>query len=237
MAAETRSEKDMNYIEIKNERETSGIVRDILRRIKVNTEFSGKGQKSICITSSSAEEGKSTISYGLAVAFAEDQGKNILLIDADIRKSHIAERLGYSKKLKGLTECITEQASVTDVIYKTNIENLYITPSGRLTENSTQLFKRESFGNFLKEVRKAFDMIIIDTPPIGYIVDAAVIASLADASIMVVGANIVSKKIIKKSINDLKNANENFLGAVFNKARDEKGANNKRYYQYYRENS
>ena len=225
----------MNYIENKNEKETSGVIRDVLRRIKVNIEFSGQGQKSICITSSCIDEGKSTIAYGLAAAFAEDQEKNILLVDADIRKSHMAARLGYNRDTKGLTECITEQISIVDAIYKTDVEGLYITPSGRLTENSTQLFKRESFKNFLNETKKAFDMIIIDTPPIGLVVDAAIIASLSDASIITVGANMVSKKIIKRNIDELKNANENFLGVIFNKAREEKGGLNKKYYQYYRE--
>ncbi len=223
----------MNVIEIKNAESVSGAVMDVLRRIKINTEFSGKGQKSICITSSASKEGKSTIAYGLALAFAEDHGKNVLLVDADIRNSYLARRLGYSEKTKGLTECITEKLDIIDSIYKTNVEGLFITPSGRLTENSIQLFKRERFKNYLNEVKKAFDMVIIDTPPIGYIVDAAVVASLSDASIMVVGANMISRKEIKKNITELKKANENFLGVVFNKAREEKDSYYRSYYQYY----
>ncbi len=223
----------MNYIEIKAEREMSGAIKDVFRRIKINTEFSGKGQRSICVTSSASGEGKSTLTFGLAQAFAEDQGKNVLLVDADIRKSYLSKRLGYSGELKGLSECITEKLDVVDSIYKTNIEGLFITPSGRLTENSTQLFKRDRFKNYLEETRKAFDMVIIDTPPIGYVVDAAIIASLADASIMVVAANTISRKDIKKNISELKKANENFLGVIFNKARDEREGYDKRYYQYY----
>ena len=224
----------MEFIEIKNEKELSGVVRDVFRRIKINTEFSGRGQKTICITSSTSKEGKSTIAYGLAEAFAEDQGKNTLLIDADIRKSYMAQRLGYSRSVNGLTECITGKISVIDAIYKTNIDGLWLTPSGRLTENSTQLFKRDSFKDYLQEVKKAFDMVIIDTPPIGYIVDAAVIASLSDASIMVASANIVSRKKIKENIIELKKANENFLGVILNKVKDE-GDGYYHYNKYYRE--
>ena len=222
----------MNSIEIRPEREMSGALKDVFRRIKINTEFSGQGQRSICVTSTASGEGKSTITFALAQAFAEDQGKKVLLVDADIRRSYLSQRLGYDSKLAGLSECITEKLSVVDSIYKTNIDGLFITPSGRLTENSTQLFKRDCFKNYLEMTRKAFDMVIIDTPPIGYVVDAAIIASLADASVMVVAANTVSRKEIKRNLLELKKANENFLGIIFNKAKEEREGYYK-YYQYY----
>ena len=222
----------MNSIEIRPEREMSGALKDVFRRIKINTEFSGQGQRSICVTSTASGEGKSTITFALAQAFAEDQGKKVLLVDADIRRSYLSQRLGYDSKLEGLSECITEKLSVVDSIYKTNIDGLFITPSGRLTENSTQLFKRDRFKNYLEMTRKAFDMVIIDTPPIGYVVDAAIIASLADASVMVVAANMISRKEIKRNLLELKKANENFLGIIFNKAKEEREGYYK-YYQYY----
>ena len=74
----------------------------------------------------------------------------------------------------------------------------------------------------MSRVKEYFDMVIIDTPPIGVIVDAAVIASYADAGLMVVGANMLSQKDIRRNIQIMKNANENFLGVVLNKAKDKK---------------
>ncbi len=224
----------MRSLEIKMEGEMSGVVRDIFRRIKINTEFSGEGQKSICLTSTTQNEGKSTVALGLAQAFAEDLGKNILLVDADIRKSVQDQRMGYNKHIEGLTEYITEKIEITDAIYKTNMEGLYITPSGRLTENATQLFKRDRFKDYMNQVKDAFDMVIIDTPPLGYVVDAAVVASLADASIMVVGANMISRKEVKKNIEELKKVNDNFLGVILNKAKEGKDVYEKGHYAYYR---
>ncbi len=224
----------MNSIEIREERELSGVMRDVFRRIKVNTEFSGQGQKSICITSSINGEGKSTVSLNLAKAFAEEEGKKVLLIDADIRKSTLHQRLGYDENTKGLTEFITGRIDSNETIYKTNIKGLYLTPVGRKSNNSTQLFKRESFAEYLEAVREAFDMVIIDTPPIGLLIDAAIVASIADASLLVLASNMVSRKEVKKNIAELKKANENFLGIILNKTKEERDGYNRKYYRGYK---
>lgn len=223
----------MNHIELQEETELSGVMRDTFRRIKVNTEFSGLGQKSICITSSVNNEGKSTMALGIAKAFAEDFEKKILLVDADVRNSILHKKLGYKSSTPGLTEYLTGRINMVDALYSTNIEGLYLTPSGRMTRNSTQLLKRASFGEFLKQTRSAFDMVIIDTPPLGLVVDAAIVASLADATLMVVGANMMSRKEIYKNIQELKKVNENFLGVVLNKSREQSDGYGKRYYKYY----
>lgn len=223
----------MKRLEITEERELSGVMRDTFRRIKINTEFSGQGQKSICITSTTSNEGKTTVAIGLAKAFAEEEGKKVLLVDADVRKSCMNLRLGYDSESKGLTEYITGKSDANDVIYKTNIDGFYLTPAGRMTNNSTQLFKRESFAEFIKEVKEAFDMVIIDTPPQGLLVDASIIAALSDACLLVVASNMVSRKEVKKSIMELKKANENFLGVILNKTKEESDGYNRKYYHSY----
>lgn len=223
----------MKHLEIKEERELSGVMRDTFRRVKINTEFSGRGQKSICITSSTSNEGKTTVAIGLAKAFAEEEGKKVLLVDADIRKSCMNLRLGYDSDSKGLTEYITGKSDANDVIYKTSIDGFYLTPAGRMTNNSTQLFKRDSFAEFIKEVEEAFDMVIIDTPPLGLLVDAAIIAALSDACLLVVGSNMVSRNDVKKNVMELKNANENFIGVILNKTKEEADGYNRKYYHNY----
>ena len=210
----------MESINIQEEVEFTGTMRDIFRRIKVNIEFSGLGQKSICISSSVANEGKTVMALGIAKAYAEEDGKKVLLLDADIRNSIMNLKLGYSSRLKGLTECITGKIAMEDAVYQTNIDGLYLTPCGRKTNNSTQLFQRKTFESFMKYVKERFDVIIVDTPPVGIIIDAAVIASLSDACLMVAGANMVHRKDIKANIQTLKKANKNFLGVVLNKSKD-----------------
>ncbi len=223
----------MNHIELQEETELSGAMRDTFRRIKVNAEFSGLGQKSICITSCVNNEGKSTMALGIAKAFAEDFEKKILLVDADIRNSILYKKLGYKRNTPGLTEYLTGKISMVETLYSTNIEGLYLTPSGRMTRNSTQLLKRATFEEFLKQTRNAFDMVIIDTPPLGLVIDAAIVASLADATLMVVGANMMSRKEIRKNIQELKKVNENFLGIVLNKSKEQSDGYGKKYYKYY----
>jgi capsular exopolysaccharide synthesis family protein len=225
----------MRYLAIQEEHELSGVMRDTFRRIKVNIEFSGLGQKSICITSSVNNEGKSTMALGIARAFAEDFNKKVLLVDADIRNSILHKRLQYEKSTQGLTECLTGKIPIANAIYATNIEGFYLTPSGRVTRSSTQLLKRDTFKEYLRRTKEAFDIVIIDTSPLGPVVDAEIIASLSDASLLVTGADMLTRKEIKRNIQALKRVNENFLGVILNKAKEKSDGYGKRYYKYYGE--
>ena len=190
--------------------------KEVYRTLRTNVEFTGVENKIIAITSCAPDEGKTTIAFNLAVAFAEN-GKKALYIDADLRKSVFVQRYGIEGNPKGLSHYLSGQAALKDIIFKTNKDGLYVTPIGRFPSNPTELFNKERFGQLLEELRKVFDYVIIDTPPLGSVVDAAVIAKKCDASMLVVTSDECSRNVVKRIINQLKVANPNFLGVILNK--------------------
>ena len=207
--------------------------KEVYRTLRTNVEFTGVENKVIAITSCAPDEGKTTIAYNLAVAFAEN-GKKALYIDADLRKSVFVQRYGIEENPKGLSHYLSGQASLKDIVFKTNKDRVYIVPIGKFPSNPTELFNKERFGQLLEELKKVFDYVIIDTPPLGSVIDAAVIAKKCDASMLVVTADECSRSVVKRIIAQLKVANPNFLGVILNKV-NMKGSSyySKKYGGYY----
>lgn len=207
--------------------------KELYRTLRTNIEFTGIENKVLAVTSCMPDDGKTTVSFQLASTFAEN-GKKTLYIDADLRKSVFTQRYQIQGSPKGLTHYLSGQVTVTDVLYKTNRDRLYVIPVGAFPNNPTELFGKERFGQLLEELKKVFDYIIVDTPPLGSVIDAAVIAKRCDASIMVVSANKCSRRFVKNVIAQLKNANPNFLGVVLNKVQmDSRGYYGRGYHSYY----
>ena len=207
--------------------------KEVYRTLRTNVEFTGVENKIIAITSCAPDEGKTTVAYNLAVAFAED-GKKALYIDADLRKSVFVQRYGIEGNPKGLSHYLSGQTPLKEIVYKTNKEKVYITPIGRFPSNPTELFNKERFGQMLEELKKVFDYVIVDTPPLGSVVDAAIIAKRCDASMLVVTSDECSRNVVKRIIAQLKTANPNFLGVILNKV-NMKGSSyyRKKYGGYY----
>lgn len=207
--------------------------KEVYRTLRTNVEFTGVENKVIAITSCAPDEGKTTIAYNLAVAFAEN-GKKALYIDADLRKSVFVQRYGIEGNPKGLSHYLSGQVSLKDIIFKTNKDRVYVTPIGKFPSNPTELFNKERFGQLLEELKKVFDYVIIDTPPLGSVIDAAVIAKKCDASMLVVTSDECSRGVVKRIIAQLKVANPNFLGVILNKV-NMKGSSyySKKYGGYY----
>lgn len=207
--------------------------KEVYRTLRTNIEFTGIENKVLAVTSCMPDDGKTTVSFQLASIFAEN-GKKTLYIDADLRKSVFTQRYQIKGNPKGLTHYLSGQATVTDVLYKTNKDRLYAIPVGAFPNNPTELFGKERFGQLLEELKKVFDYIIVDTPPLGNVIDAAVIAKRCDASMMVLSSDKCSRRFVKNVIAQLKNANPNFLGVVLNKVQmDGRGYYGKGYQSYY----
>ena len=190
--------------------------KEVYRTLRTNVEFTGVENKVIAITSCAPDEGKTTIAYNLAVAFAEN-GKKALYIDADLRKSVFVQRYGIEENPKGLSHYLSGQVALKDIVYKTNRDRVYVIPIGKFPSNPTELFNKERFGQLLEELKKVFDYVIIDTPPLGSVIDAAVVAKKCDASMLVVTSDECSRGVVKRIIAQLKVANPNFLGVILNK--------------------
>lgn len=190
--------------------------KEVYRTLRTNVEFTGVENQTIAITSCTPDDGKTTVSFNLARAFA-DNGKKTLYIDADLRKSVFIQRYDVKGNPKGLSHYLAGQMALKDIIYKTNKERLFVIPVGMFPSNPTELFNKERFSQLLEELKTIFDYIVVDTPPLGSVVDAAIIANKCDASILTVTSDKCSRSFVKSVLAQLKTANPNCLGVVLNK--------------------
>lgn len=199
--------------------------------LRTNIEFSGVENQVLLVTSSIPNEGKSTISMGLACALSE-AGKKVLLVDADLRKSVMMGRYRVTEEVKGLTHYLSGHAEVEEIVCKTQDQGLSVVFAGIVPPNPSELLGSKRFEKFIGMMRRIFDYILIDAPPLGSVIDAAVIAQVCDASILVIGANTVSRRYIRTVRNQLEKTGCPLLGAVLNKA---DFGQNKYYGRYYGE--
>ncbi|MEB2289980.1 CpsD/CapB family tyrosine-protein kinase [Priestia sp. YIM B13446] len=202
------------------------------RTIRTNIQFSNVDQdiKTIVLTSSGAEEGKSTTSSNLATVYAQ-QGLNVLLIDADLRKptGHYTFRL---ENHIGLTNVLTRQSTLAQAVQESEIPHLSVLTSGPIPPNPSELLASAQMTELLKEMKKQFDMIIFDTPPILAVADAQILANQVDGTILVVSSGKTEKDAALKSKELLSNAKGKLLGVVLNNRKVEEG----NYYYYYGQN-
>lgn len=213
----------MHSITISEEISWSNQMKEVYRTLRTNIEFTGVENRAIAITSCTPNDGKSTVTYNLANAFAES-GKKTLLIDADLRKSVLFRRLQINESLKGLSHYLSGQENIKDVICATNKNNLFLIPAGPFPTNPTELLGNERFELMMPVLKKAFDYILIDTPPLMNVIDSAVIARGCDASLLVVASDSTSRVEVKHVVEQLRSANSNLLGIVLNKVDVSRGS-------------
>ena len=212
----------MQSIILNDDNKLSNREKEMYRTLRTNLEFTGIDNRVIAITSCAPDDGKSTVSFQLACALAES-GKSTIYVDADMRRSVFAQRYNIDKEMKGLSHFLSRKIDTSDVIYVTNKERLYVLPTGVFPSNPTELLGNARMDVLIAGLKKVFDYVIIDTPPLGSVIDAAVVSKYCDATMLVLASNTTSKKEAKKVIAQLKTANQNFLGIVLNKV-DMKGS-------------
>lgn len=181
-----------------------------------NIQLSGDKLKVISVTSVNPGEGKTTTSINIAWSFAR-AGYKTLLIDGDTRNSVMLGVFKSREKITGLTEFLSGTADLSHGLCDTNIENLFVVQSGSVSPNPTALLQSKNFNDMIETLRKYFDYIIIDTPPIGIVIDAAIITQKCDASILVTATGEANKRDIQKAKQQLKQTGKLFLGVVLNK--------------------
>lgn len=184
--------------------------------IRTNIQFSGRDLKVITLTSAQPGEGKSTTSTNLAISFAK-AGFRTLLIDADTRTSVMSGTFKSNERYQGLTSFLSGNAELSDVICDTSIDNLMILPAGQVPPNPTSLIQNDNFKSMIETVRGLYDYVIIDTPPLGLVIDAAILAHHSDASLLVVKAGADKRRTITKLKEQLEQSGSVFLGVILNK--------------------
>ena len=191
------------------------LTQEAYKTLRTNLQFSGKDIQVIAITSCHENEGKTTVSLNLGRSLSE-LGKRVLVIDADMRKSVIAGRHSNIKNPAGLSEVLTGMAVLSDCIYSTQMEKLHLIFSGKYPPNPVELLGGRYFPELIAETRKVFDYIIIDTPPLGRVIDAAVVAPQCDGTILVMADNVVRSKQAREVVQQLQKSGSKILGVVRN---------------------
>ena len=184
--------------------------------LRTNIQLSGNNLKVISITSVKPGEGKSTTSTNIAWAFAR-AGYKTLLIDADIRNSVMSGVFKSREKITGLTEFLSGTTDLSQGLCETNVENLFVIQAGSVSPNPTALLQSENFVTMIDTLRKYFDYIVVDTAPIGVVIDAAIITQQCDASVLVTAAGETNRRDVQKAKEQLEQTSKPFLGVVLNK--------------------
>ncbi|MXS80477.1 tyrosine-protein kinase Etk/Wzc [Nitrosomonas eutropha] len=168
----------------------------------------------LMITGPSPEAGKTFISMNLAAVMA-DAGKNILLIDGDLRRGDINKSMRTGRE-KGLSELISQSIDLKDATRSVPQANFHFIPTGAIPPNPSELLLHERFEQILETVNKQYDLIIIDSPPILAATDAAIIGRLASVTLMVVRAGTHPMRELEQSVKKLVLAGVNLKGVIFN---------------------
>ncbi|MFV0364827.1 MAG: CpsD/CapB family tyrosine-protein kinase [Suipraeoptans sp.] len=184
--------------------------------LRTNIEFSGDDKKVILFTSCTPGEGKSTISYAIAKSFAENE-ETVLYIDADLRRSVFTGVHGTVGKSKGLSHYLSGKAEIGEIIGKVQKSKTMAIMSGVIPPNPSELLGNGRFGKLIETASKSFDRIIIDTPPLGRVIDAAIIAKKCDGAILIIAANEIKYKHARAVKEQLELSGCPIIGAVLNK--------------------
>ncbi|GAA0434913.1 CpsD/CapB family tyrosine-protein kinase [Lentibacillus halophilus] len=199
------------------------------RTVRTNLEFSSIDTelKSFLITSPGPAEGKTYSAGNLAVVYAQ-QGKKVLLVDADMRKpmTHYMFRLD---NLTGLSNVLVGDTPLEDAVSDAGVEHLDVLTCGPIPPNPSELLGSQKMETFIEDAKQAYDIVLFDTPPVLAVTDAQILANMCDGSMLVVRSKKTITDAAEKSVDVLKNATAKFLGAIVNDV-DKKKAN---YYYYY----
>ena len=206
---------DYNYIEA-------------IKTLRTNLQFSGSSIRVVMFTSSIPNEGKSETSFQLAASLAQ-LGKHVLLIDADIRKSVTVSRYQLDHEVNGLSQYLSSQVTKEEAIYQTNVNGLEVMFAGPYSPNPAELLEEELFTKLVLWGREMYDYVIIDTPPMGNLIDGAIVARHCDGAVMVIESGAISFRLLQKVKAQLEKSGCRILGTVLNKVTvDHSG-----YYRYY----
>lgn len=209
-------------------------ISEAFRTIRTNIQFTSIDDdiRIITATSAMAGEGKTTTISNLATAFAQT-GKRVILVDADLRKPAV-HKMFKLPNLRGLTNAIIHEQDMDELIFNTEVKNLFVLPAGPVPPNPSELLGSKSMKAVLENLSEKFDYIFIDAPPVAIVTDAAIIANVSHGVIIVSVSGKTDIKSIQYAKKLLSNVNANILGVVLNKVPTDKNSTYKyHHYGYY----
>lgn len=197
---------------------TPFVIQEAYRTARTNIIFSladsDEGCKIVCITSANASEGKTTTALNLAITFAQT-GSKVLLIDADLRKPRIHQYLGVIKS-DGLTTILSRQKEFEDVVYHNLRPGLDCLTSGSIPPNPAELLGSEAMGKLFDKLKKEYDYVLIDTPPVTVVTDAVALSGYVSGIMLVVREGFTNYESIDQALSLLNIAKAKILGFFVN---------------------
>lgn len=194
------------------------------RTIRTNIHFMSvdRSLKTLAFTSSGISEGKSTVTANVAIALAQE-GKRVLLIDADLRRSTLHATFNLSNR-HGLTTILASDSNeidLADVVKESGVENLSVLPAGPVPPNPSELLSSQRMQSLINGVREAYDIVVLDVPPMLQVTDTQVLSTHLDGVVLVVRQGVTQKAAIRRAVEMLKISKANILGYVMNDVYDD----------------
>ena len=216
------------YIGFVMERKPKSIVSEAYRTLRTNIQYSSFDKKieTILVTSAEAAEGKSTVSGNLALAFAQNENR-VIIVDCDLRKPSVHKNFKVSN-LSGLSEVLIGKAELNDVIQKRN-ENLDLLTSGKIPPNPSEMLSSSAMTNLIDKLKQEYDYVVLDSAPLGAVTDAQILSTKVDGTILVTRAERTKRDSVLEAKNSLEKVGANILGCVLHSVENTKG----KYYYYY----
>ncbi len=191
---------------------------------------SARELKAVAVTSAVAGEGKTATAANLAIVLAQ-LGRQVLIVDCDLRKPRLHQVFHISNRL-GLVNQLTSGAEPAETILPTEVPNLWITPSGPIPPNPSELLSSDRMRDWLRTMRSRFDFVVLDTPPALAVTDATIVGLLVDGVVLTLRSGKVTREEARLCRDRLRQAGIKILGAVLNRYRSLQAGTGKRYKYY-----
>lgn len=206
-------------------------ITEAYKSLRTNIQFANVDGdvKTLIFTSATSSEGKTTTLSNVALTLA-DLGYKVLVMDCDLRKPRI-HRVFEISNAEGLTDMLLSGKDYRSYLAKDLYSNLDVLPSGKIPTNPSEILSSEKMKNFTEKLKEDYDYILIDTPPLLPVTDAAIVASYIDGVILVCASGVIEIEGAKKAKDSLEKVKANVLGVVLNKV-PIKGQKYSNYYYY-----
>lgn len=210
--------------------------REAYKSLRTNVKFIAAAEKakSFMITSALQEESKSSVSSNLAITLAEE-GKKVILVDCDFRKPSLDRYFHLSGERYGITDVLTDTCALSKAIIYQEEFGIFILPVGTIPPNPSELMSTPQMKYILDELKSSYDYVIMDTPPVSVVTDAAIVGGLADGAILVVRSDYAPVQTVQLARKRLEAVNIKIFGIVLTRFHTRKVGKRSGYYYSYSE--
>lgn len=213
-------------------REPKSHIAECTRAVRTNLLFMSpdKPLRRMLVTSSGPQEGKSTTAINLAIAMAQS-GQKVLIVDTDMRRPRLHKAFGVPNDV-GVSSLVVGEGKLEDAIKTTEVPGVYLLPCGPVPPNPAELLHTKAFGELLETLDGKFDRVLLDSPPVGAVADAVVLATQVAGVVMVLKAGVTHRDVAKRTVRALNDVKAPILGAVLNDVNLERSRYGDYYYGY-----